>query len=217
MAHCDKVLNLRKNVSFNSKVVSAEWDKNASQWHVQTENGKQGRAQFLILATGLLHRTYKPDFPGLDEYKGVLHHSGAWSEDTSVKGKKVAVIGAGATSVQIVQELGKEADELTVLMRRPSYCLPMGQRVWTEEEQTMFKAYYAALIDAGRKSRVGFPTVSCDKRVQDVSEEEREAYLESIWKRGGFQFSLMNYNNVSIDKEANKVGATCMRSAVISH
>lgn len=205
MAHCDKVLNLRKDVSFNSKVVSAEWDKSASEWHVQTDNGKQARAKFLILASGLLHRTYKPDFPGLESYKGTLHHSGAWPEDTSVKGKRVGVVGAGATSVQIVQELGKEADELTMFMRRPSYCLPMGQRTWTEEEQKMFKAYYPVLLSAGRKSAVGFPTERNAKRVQDATEEEREAYLESIWERGGFQFALMNYNNVVLDPEANKV------------
>lgn len=150
MAHCDKVLNLRKDVSFNSKVCSAEFDAATAQWHVKTENGKQARAQFLILASGLLHRTYKPDFPGLDSYKGILHHSGAWPEDTSVKGKRVAVVGAGATSVQIVQELGKEADQLTMFMRRPSYCLPMGQRAWTEEEQEQLRAYYPALFAAGR-------------------------------------------------------------------
>lgn len=205
MAHVDKVLNLRPHVSFNSKVCGAEWDAGTSQWHIKTENGKQARARFLILATGLLHRTYKPDFPGLSTYKGTLHHSGAWPEDTSVKGKKVAVIGAGATSVQIVQELGKEADHLTVLMRRPSYCLPMGQRKWTEEEQRAWRAYYPALFTAGRKSQAGFPTERPDKGVFDVSDEERERHMEETWKLGGFQFVMQGYNDVVLSKEANKV------------
>jgi len=69
----------------------------------------------------------------------------------------------------------------------------------------MFKAYYPALFGAGRKSAVGFPTTRNNKRVQDVTDEEREAYFESIWKRGGFQFALMNYSNVVLDPEANKV------------
>ncbi|KAF2108347.1 hypothetical protein BDV96DRAFT_504619 [Lophiotrema nucula] len=205
MAHVDKTLDLRKDVDFNSKVNSATWDARKGQWNVTTENGLAGRAKYLVLASGLLHERFTPDFPGVKDYKGVIHHSRAWPEDTSVKGKKVAVIGAGATSVQIVQELAKEADQLTMLMRRPSYCLPMGQRKWTEEEQHHLRGYYPILFAAGRNSAVGFPTKRVDKRVQDVSEEEREAYLEEIWGAGGFQFLLRSYNNVMLDPEANKV------------
>ncbi|KAJ4375304.1 hypothetical protein N0V83_002390 [Neocucurbitaria cava] len=205
IAHIDKTLDLRKDVSFNTKVNGCTWDKEAAQWTVKTENGGKARAKFLILATGLLHRTHLPQWPGQEKYKGIIHHSGAWPEETSVKGKKVAVIGAGATSVQIVQELAKEASHLTVLMRRPSYCLPMGQRTWTEEEQIAWRAYYPALFAAGRNSGVGFPSKRLDQRAQDVSAAEREAYFERLWKSGGFQFLLRNYNNIVLDKEANKI------------
>lgn len=205
MAHVDKTLGLRKDVSFDSKVFGCMWDQEAAKWVVRTENGMMARARWLILATGLLHKTHLPDWPGQQEYTGVIRHSGEWPEETSVKGKRVAVIGAGATSVQIVQELAKEASHLTVLMRRPSYCLPMGQRIWTEEEQVAWRAYYPALFAAGRNSAAGFPGVGCDVRVQDVSPEEREKYLESVWVCGGFQFMLRNYNNILVDKEANKI------------
>ncbi|CAO2654367.1 Nn.00g111000.m01.CDS01 [Neocucurbitaria sp. VM-36] len=205
MAHIDKTLDLRKDVSFNAKVNECLWDKDAAQWTVKTENGGKARAKFLILATGLLHRTHLPQWPDREKYKGIVHHSGAWPEDTSVKGKKVAVIGAGATSVQIVQELAKEASHLTVLMRRPSYCLPMGQRNWNEDEQIAWRAYYPALFAAGRNSAVGFPTVRHDVRAQDVSPEEREKYFDGTWRAGGFQFLLRNYNNILLDKEANKI------------
>ncbi|KAF2845443.1 FAD/NAD(P)-binding domain-containing protein [Plenodomus tracheiphilus IPT5] len=205
LAHIDKTLELRKDVSFDARVNGCTWDQEATQWIVRTENGKVARARWLILATGLLHRTHLPNWPGQQKYQGVIRHSGEWPEETSVKGKKVAVIGAGATSVQIVQELAKEASHLTVLMRRPSYCLPMGQRDWSEEEQTAWRAYYHALFAAGRNSAVGFPSVRHDVRVQDVSPEEREKYFEGVWAGGGFHFMLRNYNNVMIDKEANKI------------
>lgn len=205
MAHIDKTLDLRKDTSFNAKVCGCTWDAETSQWTIRTENGQSARARWLVLATGLLHRTHLPEWPGSQQYKGVIHHSGAWPEDTSVKGKRVAVIGAGATSVQIVQELAKDASHLTMLMRRPSYCLPMGQRTWTEAEQVAWRAYYPALFAAGRKSAVGFPTTRHDVRVQDVSPEERERYFESNWGAGGFQFLLKNYNNIMLDKEANKI------------
>jgi cation diffusion facilitator CzcD-associated flavoprotein CzcO len=205
MAHIDKTLNLRPDVSFNSKVNSCTFDTEASKWTIRTQTGATARAQFLILATGLLHKTHLPTWPGQDSYKGVIKHSGEWDENTDVTGKRVAIIGAGATSVQIVQELAKTASHLTLLMRRPSYCLPMGQRTWTSSEQDQWRAYYPALFAAGRNSAVGFPTVRHDVRVQDVPEQEREKYFESTWAAGGFQFLLRNYNNVVTDKEANRI------------
>ncbi|TKA73625.1 hypothetical protein B0A55_07489, partial [Friedmanniomyces simplex] len=113
MAHIDKTLGLRKDTYFNARVNDARWDDATSTWTVKTLQGHEARAKYLILCTGLLHRTYIPDFEGLKDYKGEIHHSGEWNESFSAKGKKVAIIGAGATAVQITQELGKQADELT--------------------------------------------------------------------------------------------------------
>jgi len=161
------------------------------------------RARWLVLATGLLHKPYIPSWPGKERYKGVLQHSAEWNEATSVKGKRVAVIGAGATSVQIIQELGKEAAQLTLLMRRPSYCLPLGQRTWSSEEKAEFRARYPKLFADGRASAIGIPNVRRDIRAQDVSAEERERYFEEIWDAGGMQFLLRNYSNIMLDKEAN--------------
>ncbi|KAF2687658.1 FAD/NAD(P)-binding domain-containing protein [Lentithecium fluviatile CBS 122367] len=207
MAHVDTMLNLRPDVSFNARVEGCEWDPATCTWEVEIAggDGRRARARWLVLCTGLLHRTHLPDWKGVNRFEGVIHHSGAWPEDTSVKGKRVAVIGAGATSVQIVQELGKEAKQLTMLMRRPSYCLPMHQRTWTAEEQAHWRAYYPSLFAAGRDSAVGFPTKRHDVRLQDVDPVTREKYFEEIWSAGGFQFLLRNYNNVMLDKEANAI------------
>lgn len=203
-AHADKVLDLRKDVQFNAHVCEARWNEKDGKWNVKTEEGHIAQSKYLILCTGLLHRRHIPDFPGLDTYKGVIHHTGFWPEDMSVKGKKVAVIGAGATAVQVVQELAKEADHLTVFMRRPSLCLPMAQRDLSSSEQKSWKTYFEALFREGRSSMAGFPGKSQPCGVFDVSEEERERHFEDIWARGGFNFLLGNYNNVVLDKTANK-------------
>jgi cation diffusion facilitator CzcD-associated flavoprotein CzcO len=205
MSHIDSVLNLSPDVDFNTRVNGCNWSEESATWTVLTDTGITARARYLILATGLLHKTHVPEWPGKDNYKGVVVHSGEWDDEIDVTGKRVAVIGAGATSVQIVQELGKTASHLTVLMRRPSYCLPMGQRAFTRDEQAMWRAYYPALFAAGRKSAVGFPITRHDIRAQDVSPEDRERHFESTWNLGGFQFLFKNYNNVVIDKEANKI------------
>jgi cation diffusion facilitator CzcD-associated flavoprotein CzcO len=203
MAHIDKVLGLRKDVTFNARVNEGTWDEAKNVWKIKTLQGHTAEAKYLILASGLLHRTYTPDFPGLKDYKGEIYHSGAWPEDFSAKGKKIGLIGAGATAVQITQELGKEADELTVLLRRPSYCLAMGQRDWTEEEQRAWKIFYPTLFKAGRDSLAGFPCARQNKTVQEASPEEREELWERLWRAGAFNFGLANYGNVVLDKEAN--------------
>lgn len=200
--HVDKVLNLRKDVEFNAHVVDTQWKD--GKWTVKTDQGQIAQSKYLILCSGLLHRRHVPDFPGLDTFQGVIHHTGFYPDKLSVKGKKVALIGAGATAVQVTQELSKEADQLTIFMRRPSLCLPMGQRRIDDLEQRGWKPYYAALFREGRKSAAGFPGDKGTCRVKDVSEEESERYWEDLWGMGGFNFITSNYLDLFVDKESNQ-------------
>lgn len=203
MAHVDKVLELRKDVYFNAHVSSSEWDERTGKWTVRTRQGHVVRVKYLILATGLLHRLHYPQFPGIEKYSGAVHHSGFWPEDLTTKGKKVCLIGAGATAVQITQEVAKDAEKLTIFLRRPSYCLPLGQRPITQEESQTLHNYFGTLLDEGRKSRVGFPVKPNNKGLFDVTEEERRKLWEENWKCGGFQFPLCQYNDTGVNSKAN--------------
>lgn len=203
--HIDKTLDLRKDVTFNSKVNSCTWQKDTSTWTVTTETGAKAKAQFLVTATGLLHKPHLPSWDAQETFKGAIYHSAAWPSCSDLTGKKVAIIGAGATAVQIVQEVGKQASHLAQFIRRPPHCLPMGQRAWTIEEQSVWKAFYPSLFMIGRNSHSGLPVQRRDQRVQDVSPDEREAYFEYIWATGAFHFLLRNFNNVSTDPEANLI------------
>lgn len=137
--------------------------------------------------------------------KGEVYHSGAWPEDFDPKGKKIGLIGAGATAVQITQKLGKAAEELTVFVRRPSNCLAMKQKPMTPEEQHNFKAFYPALFKAGRASRAGFPAEPRPEGVLEVSAAERETWLDEMWERGGFHFALSGFADNAINPEANEI------------
>lgn len=214
MEHIDKVLNLRKDTYFNARVNDASWDERTNKWTIRTEQGHSARAKYLLLGSGLLHRTYTPDFPGLSDYKGEVHHSGAWPEGFSAKGKKVGIIGAGATAVQITQELGKEADEMTVFLRRPSYCLAMKQRPLTVAEQHQMKNFYGALFKAGRDSLAGFPSAGRNKGAFDDSAEQRKSVWDFGWEQGGFNFSLGGYNDVVLNPDANELTYQYWRSRV---
>ncbi|KAK5943489.1 hypothetical protein PMZ80_004496 [Knufia obscura] len=204
MAHLDKVLELRKDCIFNAHVNDCSWDEKSGRWTVKTQQGHVATAKYLTLCTGLLHRRHYPEFPGLENFKGAVHHSGFWPEDLSTEGKKVALIGAGATAVQITQEVAKDADQLTIFMRRPSYCLPMMQRKLNELENRGFQAYYDILFREGRKSMAGFPSNRSQKSALEGTPEEREAVMEDLWTRGGFQF-MFAFADTTVNKEANKV------------
>lgn len=205
MSHIDKTLDLSRDTYFNARVNDASWDESTGKWTVKTLQGHKATAKYLLLCTGLLHRTFTPDFPGVEKYKGEIYHSGAWNENFVAEGKKIGLIGAGATAVQITQELGKAADELTVFVRRPSYCLAMQQRTLTNQEQTQLSTYYHALFAAGRDSLAGFPGIGPSSGALDVSEEERNKVLENAWSQGGFQFLMNAFNDTSIKPEANKL------------
>ncbi|KAK4612125.1 FAD-binding monooxygenase acrE [Fulvia fulva] len=205
MAHIDKTLGLRKDAYFNARANDVSWDEGAGRWTLKTEQGHVATGKYLLLCTGLLHRTYTPDFPSIKDYKGEIYHSGAWPENWSAKGKKVGLIGAGATAVQITQELGKQADELTVFLRRPSYCLAMKQRELTPDEQRHLKSFYPALFKAGRNSLAGFPNARESVGAAEVSAEVREKHFKESWEAGGFNFTLSNYNDVVISPESNKL------------
>lgn len=203
-AHVEQTLGLKKDVHFNARVINASYNNDTARWTLKTNAGHTATCKYLILATGLLHRRFIPDFPGLDTYQGEVIHSGFWPEKASMKGKKVALIGAGATAVQITQELGKQAEHLTVFLRRPSYCLPMRQRPLTELEGNGWKAYLGRIFEQGRLSRAGMPNGGPTCGVFDVTKEERETWFEELWGRGAFNFQMCNYNDVLLDRKANR-------------
>lgn len=203
--HVAKVLDLHKDVTLNAQVVDCSWDGSTGRWTVKTANGHVANCKYLFLGTGLLHRKYTPDLPGLQDFKGQLIHSGAYPEDLDCTGKKVGVIGAGATAVQIQQELGKVASEMTIFLRRPSYCLPMGQRPMSEEEQRCWKSYYPTIFEQGRLSLAGIPALGVDKPTFEATEEERLKLWDMLWNRGGFNLLLLGYNDILFNPEANRV------------
>jgi cation diffusion facilitator CzcD-associated flavoprotein CzcO len=204
-AHVDKVLDLRKDVTFSAQVIDCSWDEPTGKWTVKTAGGHMANCKYLFLGTGALHRKYTPDFPGVQDFKGQLVHSGAWDQNFDFAGKRVGVIGAGSTAVQIQQEVGKVASQMTVFLRRPSYCLPMGQRTMTEEEQLSWQSYYPTLFASGRLSSFGLPAKGVDKSATEATEEERLKLWDTLWSRGAFSLLLLGYNDLLFNPKSNRL------------
>ncbi|KAK0113634.1 hypothetical protein ONS95_013879 [Cadophora gregata] len=140
----------------------------------------------------------------METYKGTLVHSAVFpGSGLATKGKRVAVIGNGATGVQIVQELAKTDCDLSVYVRTPNIALPMHQRPLSAQEQENTKQFYESLFNVAKQHRSGFPYNSPATSFWDASQEQREAYWEELWGRGGFSFLISNYREFLMDKEAN--------------
>ena len=119
-----------EHIRFNTRVVSADWDSATDTWTVQTDvdgEPKAYRGRFLFFGTGYYNydEPYRPDFPGLEEFKGEVVHPQHWPESLDYSGKKLVVIGSGATAVSMIPSLTEKAGHVTMLQRSPSYLMSM--------------------------------------------------------------------------------------------
>ncbi|PVH88118.1 FAD/NAD(P)-binding domain-containing protein [Cadophora sp. DSE1049] len=203
-AHCDKALDLRKDAIFNTIVEGVTYED--GHWISRTRDGRIAKSKYLVLATGSSYKRYYPDFKDMGKYKGTLMHSAVFpGSGLDTKGKKVAVIGNGATGVQIVQELARTDCDLSLYVRTPNIALPTHQRPLSAQEQENTKQFYESLFRVAKQHRSGFPYNSPATSFWDASPEQREAYWEELWGRGGFSFLISNYREFLMDTEANKL------------
>ncbi|KUJ16448.1 cyclohexanone monooxygenase [Mollisia scopiformis] len=203
--HVDKVCNLSKDTAFETVVTSAEYDEKAAKWTVKTADGRTVKTRFFIVAAGFAAKRYIPQYKSMDKFKGVVHHSSFWPpEDVDVKGKRVAVVGTGASGVQIAQEWGPIADHLTLFQRTPNLALPMGKRPMSKEEQDALRPAYSQMMDLRERCFAGFLYDFNEKNTFDDNEEEREALFEKLWKQQGFALWLGGYKDYLFDMKANR-------------
>ncbi|KAJ5779269.1 hypothetical protein N7457_006989 [Penicillium paradoxum] len=203
--HVDKVIGVKKDCAFNTVVVGAQFDTNEGKWIIQTADGRTTKAKYLVLGTGFAAKRYIPPWSGMDKFKGVVHHSSFWPEENiDVKNKRCAVIGTGASGVQITQAWGPEAGDLTVFQRTPNLAVPMQRRELTVEEQERIKPYYPELFRYRETTFAGFLYDWHERNTFDDTPEEREAFYEKAWKEGGFRFWVGVYKDTLMNPEANK-------------
>ncbi|GKT44500.1 baeyer-Villiger monooxygenase [Colletotrichum spaethianum] len=203
--HIDKALDISKDVSYNTVVVGADFDTETARWIVKTNTGRTITSRFLIPATGSSMKRYEPHFPGKESFRGTVVHSAAWPKSgIDFRNKRVAIIGAGATGVQCVQEIAKQPGvELTVYVRNINIAVPMQQRAMSELEQRTLKAIYGHLFTAAREINPGIPYDYNPKSTAETTPEEREALWEELWQRGGFNFQTGQYTDFLLDEESN--------------
>lgn len=154
--HADNVLNISKDVLYSTRVDVVRWDDASHKWHVECENGTRITTRFLNCCMGFAAKRHFPDWPGLEDYKGYICHSSFWPvQGVDMKGKRVGVVGQGATGIQIAQESAKDAKELTVFIRTPNTALPMQQRNISPEEAAIVNKTIAHRLQKERFGNAG--------------------------------------------------------------
>ncbi len=200
-------LDLRRDITFNTRVKSATFNEEQSRWHIETSTGEHVNARFCIMATGNLSLPRVPEFPGLEDFKGAWYHTGLWPhEGVDFSGKRVGLIGTGSSGIQITPILGEQARQLYVFQRTANYALPAGNRPHTPEQIEACKKNYPELRDYARKTPVGvasfvFPEKSALEEEEAVLREKCEFH----WNDGGANISLLSaYTDIMTNKDANE-------------
>jgi cyclohexanone monooxygenase len=122
--HCVDKYGLRRKIRFGTKVLDAEFDDEAGLWHIRTDPGEDVTARFLVNAGGVLITPKLPDIDGADSFGGPTMHTARWDHDQNLTGKRVAIIGTGASAVQVIPEIAPIVKHLTVFQRTPIWCFP---------------------------------------------------------------------------------------------
>lgn len=202
--YVDERLDLSKDVQFNTRVVRAEFDESDQLWTVYAQDGSSFQARFVVSCIGFAAKPFIPSIPGLDDFRGEVHHTAQWpQEGLDFAGKRVGVIGTGASGVQVIQEASKTAAHLTVFQRTPMLALPMRQRELDDQARAEVKASLPERFQRRAETFAGFDIDFLPQGAGDVTQEERLEIFERLWEAGGFHPWLGTFNDILFGEEGN--------------
>ena len=198
-------LDLRKDIQFNTTIKSADWDNEAERWNLVTEDDQQINCQFVVSCAGMLSAPLAEPFPGINEFKGEVFHTSRWPKSKlDFSGKRVGVVGNGATGIQVIQTIAPDCGELKVFIRSPQYVNAMNNPKYGEKEVAEYKARFEWFQENLPKTFSGFEFEWQDGSWSENSPEEREAVLERIWENGSLELWLSSFKEIFFDAEINE-------------
>jgi cation diffusion facilitator CzcD-associated flavoprotein CzcO len=133
--HCVDKYDVRRRLRLNTRVTEATFDEADHVWRLQTDAGDEITARFVIGASGALSQPKLPDIEGLEDYRGIAMHTARWDHSIDLSGKRVAIVGTGASAIQIIPSIAPVVEHLTVFQRTPIWCLPKPDRALSGRER----------------------------------------------------------------------------------
>ena len=195
------------HIQLNTEIVSAEYQTDSGHWLITTGAGDSYTCKYFISGMGMISEPVIPKIDGMDSFKGPLFHSSRWPEDLDYAGKRVGIIGAGATTVQMVPAMAKDAASVTVFQRTSNFILPAMQQPMTPEWEKEIKDDYDAIVAKCRNHVFGMAFDSpVDRNVADTSLEEVQRIFEENWT-GSFRWVFETFDDLLSNPEANRLAS----------
>ena len=199
---------MKKNISFDTKVQSADYQSETGEWSVKTDRDEAHTARFCILATGCLSVPKSIDIEGTENFAGDSYYTSSWPHaEPDLRGKRVAVIGTGSSAIQTIPIVAERASSLVVYQRTAAFSQPAKNRVLEKEEVRVFKQNYRTHREASRKSLFGVPDKPMAQSALEVDTETRNKVYEDAWSEGTLISLYQSFNDLLFDKEANDTAA----------
>ena len=196
--------NLRNHMHFDCLVEAMQFDEDATMWRLDMADGRQVTSRFVITGLGLLSAPTPPRLEGMDSFEGESFHTFFWpQEHVDLTDKRVAVIGTGATGIQVIGEIADKVGDLTVFQRRPNWSAPLNNGPISDEEMADIRSRYDEIFETCARTPGGFEHEPDRRGFYNVPEEERIAFWDRLYDEPGFGIWLQNFVEIFIDEKAN--------------
>ena len=199
-----KKFDLRQYMQFNCRVNTMHFNEQDNTWSVTVSDGRTLKCRFVVMTVGLLSVPTMPRISGMESFTGQSWHTFHWpSEPVDLSNKRVAVLGTGATAIQVIGEVADKVADLTVFQRRPNWTAPLNNRVITDEEMTAIRARYDEIYTTCARTPGGFEHEPDRRGFYEVTREERVALWDRLYDEPGFGIWLQNFREIFMDELAN--------------
>lgn len=196
--------DLRRHMRFDARVESMAWHEDARCWQLTLVGGEVIRTRFVISCIGVLSVPTLPDYPGMDDFEGDAFHTYWWpKEPVPLEGRRVGVIGTGATGIQVIAEIADKVRDLTVFQRRPNWSTPLNNSRISPEEMADIRARYQEILANCAASPGGFEHVPL-RGFWEHTHEERVAIWDRLYETPGFAMLAGNFVEIFSDEAANR-------------
>ncbi|MFT3665430.1 flavin-containing monooxygenase [Piscinibacter sp.] len=205
-------LDLKKDIQFNTRIVSAHYRDDTGRWDVTTDAGERIDTQYLLACCGMLSAPLVDRFPGQSSFKGTITHTGLWpKEGIDLKGKRVAVVGTGATGIQVIQTIGPIVGSLKVFSRTPQYVVPMKNPKYSKEDWDRWSSQFHDLKKRVRQTFAGFHYDFENRPWAELGDAERTQVLEKFWEDGSLSMWLATFPEMFFDESVSEVVSEFVR------
>ncbi len=196
--------DLRKHMRFNARVSELTWDESERCWHVTLESGETMATRFVVASLGPLSIPTAPRYEGIADFAGESFHTYHWpKEPVELEGRRVGVVGTGATGIQVIGAIADTVGELKVFQRRPNWSAPLNNGPITAEEMDDIRSRFDEIFAACDSSPGGFEHVPL-RDFWEHTAEERRAIWDDLYEKPGFGIAFGNFAEIFMDERANE-------------